>query len=84
VGLRLVGLGEHEGQRGLAPVADEQLAAGDHVLLAVAAGRGGLVAGVGAGLGLGEREAADDVAAGHRGQEALALGVVPYFKIGSP
>src|SRR4030095_6033462 len=54
----LIGLSEHQGERRLAPVGDEQLATGDDVVLAVAPGQRGLMAGVGAGLGLGEREAA--------------------------
>jgi len=40
--------------------------------------------GVGAGLGLGEREAADDVAPATGARKRSRWASVPYFKIGSP
>ncbi len=70
---RAVGLGEDEGRVGLASVGDEDLAAAEHVGVALAGGQGGLVARVGAGLGLGEREAAELLPGGERGEEARLL-----------
>ena len=72
---RLVGLHEHERRRGLTPAGDEDLAAVDDVLVAVAPRERVLIRGVGAGLRLGERETADLVPRGDRTQEALALGL---------
>ncbi len=74
---RVGGAGEEQDDVGPGAVGDERLGAVDHVVVAVAHRAGGQVAGVRAGAGLGEAEAADVRARGQTGQPAPLLLLVP-------
>ena len=63
----------HDQQVGGVAVGDEDLAAVDHVVVALAAGAGADGFEVGAGAGLGHGDAGDQLAAGQPGQPALFL-----------
>ncbi|MCY1293626.1 hypothetical protein D9M70_428910 [compost metagenome] len=71
-GLR-VGDREDDHHSSMAAGGDELLGAVQHVVVTVAAGAGAQVAGIRPGLGLGEGEGADHLAAGQGTQEALLL-----------
>ena len=64
----LVGHGDDDEHVGVAAVGDENLAAVEHPLVAVEDSGGLLTGGVGTGVGLGEAEGADPLAAGELGQ----------------
>jgi hypothetical protein len=65
--------GEDDREPGVRRVRDEVLGAVQHVAVALATGRGGQPAGVGADARLREREAAEPFAAGELGKKATAL-----------
>ena len=69
----LVGHGDDDEHVGVGAVGDENLASVEHPLVAVKDGGGLLPGGVGAGVGLGQAESADPLAAGQLGQVALLL-----------
>ena len=64
----LVGHGDDDEHVGVAAVGDENLAAVEHPVVTVLDGDGLLAGGVGTGVGLGEAEGADPLAAGELGQ----------------
>ncbi len=70
-----IGIGDGEDDDDMAVLArgDELLGAVEHIVIAVAARAGAQVGGVGAGLRLGQRKAADPFAARKLRQEALLL-----------
>src|SRR5690606_26766458 len=71
------GAGGEQHDIGPGAVGDEHLAAVDDVVVAVPTGAGGEVAGVGAGAGLGQPEAADEFTRRQTGQPAPLLLLAP-------